>query len=279
MSPKRTQSSLPARRLAEKKINSGAGAPQTVLSRDESNQLLHDLQVHQIELEMQNDELRRAQENLAAEQARYFDFYEQAPVGYCTISEKRLIQEVNLTASTLLGVARREIIKQPFSRFIFKEDQHSFFLRLKQLFKTGEPQSFELRMLRKDGTVFWVWLEAIVAQDTDGAPFVPLYTERHHRTQAGRGTDTTLAQEKEVMLKEIHHRVKNNMQVIYSLLNLQAKGIADGIVRAILEESRDRVNSMALIHERLYRRRTWRISISGNICRALFRNSEHLQTA
>jgi PAS domain S-box-containing protein len=76
------------------------------------------LRVHQIELEMQNEELSRAQEELEASRARYFDLYDLAPVGYFTLSEEGLILEANLTAAKLLGVPRGALVKQPFSSFI-----------------------------------------------------------------------------------------------------------------------------------------------------------------
>lgn len=68
--------------------------------------LLHELQVHQIELEMQNEELRRAQSALDVERARYFDLFELAPVGYLSLGEGGKVLEVNLTAASMLGVTR-----------------------------------------------------------------------------------------------------------------------------------------------------------------------------
>jgi PAS domain-containing protein len=88
-----------------------------------TEQLLHELQEHQIELEMQNEELRRTQVELKALQSRYFDLFDLAPVGYVILSENGLIVEANLTAATLLGVARNALVNQPLTRFFLPEDQ------------------------------------------------------------------------------------------------------------------------------------------------------------
>ena len=79
---------------------------------EETKRLFHELQVHQIELEMQNDELRQTQAELDASQAHYFDLYDLAPVGYMTISEKRMIREVNLAAANIFGVDRSALVNE-----------------------------------------------------------------------------------------------------------------------------------------------------------------------
>ena len=139
-------------------------------SPEEVRQMLHELEVHQTGLEMLNEELRQTQEKLEAARARYFDLYDLAPVGYVTLSEQGLILESNLAAAILFGVARGEMIKQPLGRYILPEDNDTCYLHRKQLFETGIPQTCELRMVKKDGTAFWVYLEAAVAQDVDGTP-------------------------------------------------------------------------------------------------------------
>lgn len=138
------------------------------LSPEEAREALHELRVHQIELEIQNEELRRAHVELDAVRERYFDLYNLAPMGYITISETGLILEANLTAATLLGVARGMLVKQPISRFIFKEDQDFYYLNRKKLFETGKPQAYELRMVKNVGMVFWAHLESTATQNDNG---------------------------------------------------------------------------------------------------------------
>ena len=141
-----------------------------VLSLEATRDLLHELQVHRIELEMQNDELRRSHGELDAARARYFNLYDLAPVGYCSVDEQGLILQTNLAAATLLGLTRSALIKQPFSRFIFKADQDTWYLHRKLLAASGQAQQLELRLVQQDGTPVWVHVAASAANDAAGPP-------------------------------------------------------------------------------------------------------------
>lgn len=139
------------------------------MSVEDIRQMLHELWMHQVQLEIQNQELRLQQEEVDKLRARYFDLYNLAPVGYCTLSERWVIQEVNLAVSSLLGVARSVLVKQPITRFILKEDQDIFYMFSKRLFDSGEFQVCELRMTRNDNQYFWARLEATVAREEQDA--------------------------------------------------------------------------------------------------------------
>ncbi len=119
-------------------------------------ELMHDLQVHQIELQLQNEELRRAQTALEVSRARYFDLYDMAPVGYLTVDTTGLILEANLSAASLLGVARTMLVRRPLSRFIVKSQQDTYYQCRRLLLETGEAQSCELQLLHSDGVALWV---------------------------------------------------------------------------------------------------------------------------
>lgn len=129
-------------------------------SHEEALRLVHELRVHQIELKMQNDELRRAHAELSATRERYFDLYNLAPVGYFIVSHDGRILETNLAGVTLLGVPRAALVKQPITKFIFKGDQDVYYLHRRELLATGKASTCELRMVKTDGTAFWVRLIA-----------------------------------------------------------------------------------------------------------------------
>jgi PAS domain-containing protein len=130
--------------------------------------LVHELQVHQIELEMQNETLRQTQLQLLAMQARYFDLYDLAPISYCTVNELGIILEANLASTELLEEVRSKLVGQRISRYICKDFQDTYYLSCKLLLSTGVRQCCELHMLRIDDSDFWVKVSMSTAKGSNG---------------------------------------------------------------------------------------------------------------
>ncbi|QRX81040.1 bifunctional diguanylate cyclase/phosphodiesterase [Glaciimonas sp. PAMC28666] len=153
-----------------------------------TDEILHELRVHQIELEMQNEELRRAQVSLEETRDRYVDLYDFAPVGYLTLTSEGLITEVNLTAATLLGVERSKLLQRRFARFVTLEDKdrwHRYFIGV---LRHTHQQQCELMLQVNDGLPFDVQLDSL-RMDAEG-PMNPTQvvrvtlTDIHVRKQA-----------------------------------------------------------------------------------------------
>jgi PAS domain S-box-containing protein len=164
------------RRRAEKALHEegvgargGAGTP----SHEDALRLVHELRVHQVELKMQNDELQRSYAELNATRERYFDLYNLAPVGYFIVSHDGRILETNLAGVTLLGMPRAALVKQPITRFIFNDDQDVYYLHRRKLLATGKAHACELRMVKADGTPFWVRLTASLQEPNSGPDHAP----------------------------------------------------------------------------------------------------------
>jgi PAS domain S-box-containing protein len=130
----------------------------------ETKQLLHELLVHQAELEMQNQELLSAQQHLVVSQARYFELYDLAPIGYLTFNKQRVIQECNLSAAAMIGVSRHVLIKAPVSNILLKNDQNIFYEKLEACIEKNFQQHFEIRLIQNNGAVFWALLQIIAME-------------------------------------------------------------------------------------------------------------------
>lgn len=146
------------RRKAEAEISADA-EPVKELDPAEAGKLIHDLRVHQAELEMQNEELRRMQQALEASRDRFSHLYNQAPVGYMTVDEAGIIFEANETLAALLGVEPADLRRRPFSDFIDPQHRDVFFARFRAFFKKPEGKSMELRLRRNDRGGFYAKME------------------------------------------------------------------------------------------------------------------------
>ena len=136
--------------------------------------LLHELLVHKIELEIQNEELRRAHDAMEEARDRYMDLYEFAPVGYITVNREGLISEINLTGSALLGVERTKLINRRFSTFVAPQDRdrwHRLFLSMMEHHKS-EKQDFGMEMTGADGATFYAHLNCLRKETLDSPPML-----------------------------------------------------------------------------------------------------------
>jgi PAS domain S-box-containing protein len=155
------------RRQAEERLKDGGSDPASSTKEEgrDAQALVHELQVHQIELEMQNEELKRAK--LEAEDAlvKYSDLYDFAPIGLFTLDAKGLIQEVNLAGAALLGVERRYLLHKHFWWFVAPKDQPSFRDFCKKAFGTFVKQTCELNLIRDKVPAVYVRIEGTVIED------------------------------------------------------------------------------------------------------------------
>jgi PAS domain S-box-containing protein len=123
--------------------------------------LRYELQVHQAELEMQNEELRRIQLELETARDRFAMLFDLAPPGYVTLDAEGEIREANLTAAGLLGRDREYLVGKKFRQFIVREDQDRFYLHQQEVYLSRGKQACELLMLKANGKTVPVELESV----------------------------------------------------------------------------------------------------------------------
>ncbi len=192
------------RQRAEAALAGKAGSDSDVshLSPEDVQRLIHELQVHQIELEMQNEELRRAQLELEESRDRYLDLYDYAPVGYFTLDKNALILEANLSGADLLGIERDRLMNKPLAKFVHKDSQDTFYFHRNQVLETSIRHICEIKLVKPDGSLFHAQLESIGIPDSDGEL-------SRLRTAISDVTDRKLAEQ---ALRRAHDELENRVE-------------------------------------------------------------------
>lgn len=201
-------------------------------TEEDVRKLLHELRTYQIELELQNDELRRVQEELVETRDQYIDLYDFAPVGYLTLSDKGVIMKANLTLADLLGEERGALHGQPFTRFIFYDDQDRFYKYFRAVIASMDRLVFDLRMQPRDGDWFWAKLEC-VPRTKSGLSGIHIRIALHDITDAKRLEDEIIKTKKleatALLAGGIAHDFNNLLAVIMGNLEVAQEGLRKGL--------------------------------------------------
>src|SRR5208282_3839609 len=209
------------RRRAEEALSRKKTGEPSAMPEEDVRALVHELQVHQIELEMQNEELKRANAMVEETRNRYVDLYELAPIGYLTLDENGIVIEANLTAAGQLGIERRGLLKRPFQDYIVPADRDKFRSHLNKVVTSEKRQSCEIGLMTKSSGDFYALLDTLFILDSSGKKLC-------------RTTATDITERK---------RAENLVNVRLSLLEFAASHSSEELLQKTLDEIGQFTNS------------------------------------
>jgi PAS domain S-box-containing protein len=198
---------------------------------------------------------KRMEEALRESEEKFRNMVESSLQGIVIMQDERLVYANDALAS-IIGYDIEELMALPQERvreLVHPADRDMIWRRMAdRLAGKKVPSRYEIRVIGKDGSIRWLELVSSVIEFKRRPAVQVAIVDISEQKQAEERIKATL-NEKEVMLREIHHRVKNNMQIILSLLRIQARTVRDRKTREMFKQSQNRIRSMALIHEALYK--------------------------
>ncbi|MGC8495200.1 MAG: PAS domain-containing sensor histidine kinase [Syntrophobacteraceae bacterium] len=239
------------RMRAEENLTSEPGRP-CGIQLQEANHLIHELRVHQIELEMQNQELRRVQNDLEISRSRYADLYDFAPLGYFTFDEQGRIIELNLTGARQLGIERSNLIKAPFVAMVAEPDMKVYLSHLEKIFDTREDHTCEIRLKAKDGGEFHARLDSIFLENANGS--VSCRTSVTDISERKRAETALLESEQRVrrlnehilnMVMVLSHDIRGPLVAIASILKLMLRSVYGKLDQSLANTVQDLLSRCA----------------------------------
>jgi two-component sensor histidine kinase len=255
--------------------------------------LLHELSVHQVELELQNQELKEARDEAERMQVKYFSLYDLAPIGYAGFTLQGQVADINLAGAEMVGEQRNRIVNSRFQLFIAQRDIPVFNDFLLRVFRNGIKTKCEVQLERDGQPLAIVRIEGVLVEQKPEknmacrAAIIDITDQRNaerdiisrnedllslNRKLEEAGADLrykqdTLTQslaETEALLDEVNHRVKNNLSAFISLLSLKGSHEDTPEGQRLKTDLINRAQSMALIHETLYRTKKFS-SVAGSV--------------
>jgi two-component sensor histidine kinase len=207
-------------------------------------------EARQAEFEKRIEDLMTAKAAAEADARKFREFYELTSMGYYTLTPDSTICGLNSSGAGILGGGSKTFVNRKFKAFVAPETQPAFDEFMQKVFTAVSKQECELKLKIENGISGFIHIEGMASGDKEKCNITATDTTD---CRLAEETVYNLLNEKEIILKEVHHRVKNNMYNIGALLNMQANAQDDPAAKSVLFDAAGRVQSMSVLYDKLYR--------------------------